>query len=65
LPSDDDEARQSNVGFIGYGAFGQYLSKQMSSHHKVRCIDPFDKVSSNHLNSLLIIIFRPFHRLML
>lgn len=54
LPSDDDEARQLNIGFVGYGAFGQYLSKQMSAHHKVRCIDPFDKVSSNYLHRLLM-----------
>ena len=46
LPSDNDEARHLNIGFVGYGSFGQYLSKQMSTHHNVRCIDPFDKVSS-------------------
>ena len=46
LPSDDDGARKLNIGFVGYGAFGQYLSKLMSTHHNVRCIDPFDKVSS-------------------
>jgi len=46
LPSDDDDTRRLNIGFVGYGAFGQYLSKQMASHHNVRCIDPVDKVSS-------------------
>ena len=45
LPSDDEEARQLNIGFVGYGAFGQYLSKQMLQH-KVRCIDLLDKVSN-------------------
>ncbi len=55
LPSDDDEARQLNIGFVGYGYFGQYLSKQMSTHHNVRCIDPFDKVSSIPILVLLII----------
>ena len=45
LPSDDDDSRRLNIGFVGYGAFGQYLSRQMSSHHNVRCIDPLDKVS--------------------
>ena len=45
LPSDDEEATQLNIGFVGYGAFGQYLSKQMASQHKLRCIDPLDKVS--------------------
>ena len=43
LPSDDEEARQLNIGFVGYGSFGQYLSKQMSSQHKLRCTDPVDK----------------------
>jgi prephenate dehydratase len=45
LPSDTDDMRRLNIGFVGYGAFGQYLSKQMSPHHNVRCIDPLDKVS--------------------
>ncbi len=45
LPSDDDDSMRLNIGFVGYGAFGQYLSRQMSSHHNVRCIDPLDKVS--------------------
>jgi prephenate dehydratase len=44
LPSDDEDARKLNIGFVGYGSFGQYLSKKMSSHHKLRCIDPLDKV---------------------
>ena len=43
LPSDDEEARQLNIGFVGDGSFGQYLSKQMSSQHKLRCTDPVDK----------------------
>lgn len=45
LPSDDEEARQLNIGFVGYGSFGQHLSKQMSSQHNLRCMDPVDKVS--------------------
>ena len=44
LPSDDDEARKLNVGLIGYGSFGNYLSKHLSQHN-VRCIDTLDKVS--------------------
>ena len=44
LPSDVEDTRQLNIGFVGYGSFGQYLSKKMSTRHKVRCIDPLDKV---------------------
>jgi prephenate dehydratase len=44
LPSDVEDARQLNIGFVGYGSFGQYLSKKMSANHKLRCIDPLDKV---------------------
>ncbi|KAL9180081.1 hypothetical protein ACHAXT_008051 [Thalassiosira profunda] len=43
LPSDDEEARRLNIGLVGYGAFGQYLSKQIATQHDVRCIDPVDK----------------------
>lgn len=43
LPSDVEDSRQLNIGFVGYGSFGQYLSKKMSNH-KLRCIDPLDKV---------------------
>ncbi|KAL3798374.1 hypothetical protein HJC23_005027 [Cyclotella cryptica] len=43
LPSDEEDTRQLNIGFVGYGSFGQYLSKKMSAQHKLRCVDPFDK----------------------
>jgi len=47
LPSDeDDEKKKLNIGIIGYGVFGEFLSKQLVKKHKVSCIDPFDKVSS-------------------
>lgn len=44
LPSDDDEGRQLNIGLVWYGSFGTYLSKHLSTQHKVRCIDTLDKV---------------------
>ena len=44
LPSDVEDARQLKIGFIGYGSFGQYLSKKIPSNHKLRCIDRLDKV---------------------
>jgi hypothetical protein len=44
LPSDDDEGRQMNIGLVGFGSFGAYLSKHLSTQHKVRCIDTLDKV---------------------
>mmetsp|Transcript_46454 Transcript_46454/g.70117 ORF Transcript_46454/g.70117 Transcript_46454/m.70117 type:complete len:722 (+) Transcript_46454:154-2319(+) len=44
LPSDeDDEKKKLNIGIIGYGVFGEFLSKQLVKKHKVSCIDPFDK----------------------
>jgi len=52
LPSDDEEARQLNIGFIGYGAFGQYLSKNMSLQHKLRCVDPLDKSKEANKNNV-------------
>lgn len=52
LPSDDDDARRLMVGFVGYGAFGQYLSKQMALHHDVRCIDPVDKSKQAEENNV-------------
>ena len=52
LPSDDDDVRRLKIGFVGYGNFGQYLSKQMSLHHDVRCIDPFDKSKQAEENNV-------------
>ncbi|KAL7539212.1 hypothetical protein ACHAXR_010880 [Thalassiosira sp. AJA248-18] len=52
LPSDDEEARQLNIGFVGYGSFGQYLSKKMSSQHNIRCIDPVDKSKEAEENNV-------------
>mmetsp|Transcript_18844 Transcript_18844/g.32417 ORF Transcript_18844/g.32417 Transcript_18844/m.32417 type:complete len:765 (+) Transcript_18844:161-2455(+) len=52
LPSDDEEARQLNIGIVGYGAFGQYLSKQMAGHHNVRCVDPVDKMKQAEENNV-------------
>jgi len=52
LPSDDEEARQLNIGFVGYGSFGQYLSKKMSSQHNIRCIDPLDKSKEAQENNV-------------
>jgi hypothetical protein len=52
LPSDEEDARQLNIGFIGYGSFGQYLSKNMPAQHKLRCIDPLDKVSTSFVHYL-------------
>ena len=43
LPSDDVEARKLNIGLVGYGSFGNFLSKHLAQH-KVRCIDTLDKV---------------------
>lgn len=50
LPSDDEEARQLKIGLVGYGSFGQYLSKQIPSHHRLRCIDSMDMVSYCFVN---------------
>jgi prephenate dehydrogenase len=58
LPSDDDDVRRLKIGFVGYGNFGQYLSKQMSLHHDVRCIDPFDKSKQAEENN--VEYFPPF-----
>jgi len=52
LPSDDDDVRRLKIGFVGYGNFGQYLSKQLSLHHDVRCIDPFDKSKQAEENNV-------------
>lgn len=52
LPSDDDDVRRLKIGFVGYGNFGQYLSKHMSLHHDVRCIDPFDKSKQAEENNV-------------
>jgi len=52
LPSDDDEARKLNIGFVGYGSFGQYLSKKMESQHNLRCIDPLDKSKEAQENNV-------------
>jgi len=43
LPGDKEGARQLNIGIVGYGSFGQYLSKKMGGIHSLRCIDPLDK----------------------
>jgi len=52
LPSDVEDARQLNIGFIGYGSFGQYLSKKMPSNHKLRCIDRLDKTKEAEGNGV-------------
>ncbi|KAL7506345.1 hypothetical protein ACHAXN_003627 [Cyclotella atomus] len=52
LPSDVEDARQLNIGFVGYGSFGQYLSKKMSANHKLRCIDPLDKSKNAEENGV-------------
>lgn len=52
LPSDKEDTRQLNIGFVGYGSFGQYLSKKMSANHKVRCIDPLDKTKDAEENGV-------------
>jgi hypothetical protein len=57
LPSDEGDTRQLNIGFVGYGSFGQYLSKKMSAQHKLRCVDPLDKVSS----CVLIICMKSYY----
>jgi prephenate dehydratase/prephenate dehydrogenase len=43
LPSDEEETQKLNIGIVGYGAFGQFLGKQMAGTHKVRCIDQMDR----------------------
>lgn len=43
LPSDEEETQKLNIGIVGYGAFGQFLGKQMAATHKVRCIDQMDR----------------------
>jgi len=45
LPSDDG-GMELNVGIIGYGAYGQFLGRKFAEKHKIRCIDPVDKVST-------------------
>mmetsp|Transcript_34424 Transcript_34424/g.63468 ORF Transcript_34424/g.63468 Transcript_34424/m.63468 type:complete len:764 (+) Transcript_34424:91-2382(+) len=52
LPSDKEGDRQLNIGFVGYHSFGQYLSRQMSSQHKLRCIDPMDKSKDAEKNNV-------------
>ena len=56
LPSDEEDTRQLNIGFVGYGSFGQHLSKKMAGHHKLRCIDPLDKVSFLQRNQVYQLI---------
>ena len=43
LPSDEEGTQKLNIGIVGYGAFGQFLGKQMAATHKVRCIDQMDR----------------------
>lgn len=52
LPSDDEEARQLKIGFVGYGAFGQFLSKKLSEQHNLRCIDKLDKSKEAEENNV-------------
>ena len=52
LPSDDEEARQLKIGFVGYGSFGQFLSKKMSEQHNLRCIDKLDKSKEAEENNV-------------
>jgi len=65
LPSDDEEARQLKIGLVGYGSFGQYLSKQISSQHHLRCIDPLDKVSHCILRMFMFAFERSYLKLLL
>lgn len=52
LPSDDEEGRKLKIGFVGYGAFGQCLSKKMTSKHEVRCVDTLDKAKEAAENNV-------------
>lgn len=44
LPSEEEDVQPLKIGIIGYGAFGQFLSKRLSMKHRVSCMDPLDKV---------------------
>lgn len=53
LPSDaEEEAAPLQIGIIGYGTCGQYLSKTMSPQHKVRCVDVVDKSKEAEKNNV-------------
>mmetsp|Transcript_28240 Transcript_28240/g.51111 ORF Transcript_28240/g.51111 Transcript_28240/m.51111 type:complete len:660 (-) Transcript_28240:1083-3062(-) len=43
LPSDLAGTKPLNIGIVGFGTFGQFLSKRMSQKHRVACIDKVDK----------------------
>lgn len=43
LPSDEG-TMALNVGFMGYGTYGQFLGQKFSEKHSIRCIDVADKV---------------------
>jgi len=43
LPSDEEESRRLNIGLVGYGGVGQYMSRTLSAQHTLRCMDPRDK----------------------
>jgi hypothetical protein len=44
LPSDLAGTKPLNIGIVGFGTFGQFLSKRMSQKHRIACIDKVDKV---------------------
>ena len=44
LPSDEEDVAPLNIGFIGFGTFGQFLAARMKQHHRVSCMDEVDKV---------------------
>jgi prephenate dehydratase/prephenate dehydrogenase len=43
LPSDLAGTKPLNIGIVGFGTFGQFLSKRMSQKHRIACIDKVDK----------------------
>ena len=44
LPSDDIDTHPLHIGMIGFGAYGQYLARQMVKKHRVSCLDAQDRV---------------------
>eukprot|EP00550_Attheya_septentrionalis_P003837 CAMPEP_0198283940 /NCGR_PEP_ID=MMETSP1449-20131203/3526_1 /TAXON_ID=420275 /ORGANISM="Attheya septentrionalis, Strain CCMP2084" /LENGTH=740 /DNA_ID=CAMNT_0043980843 /DNA_START=197 /DNA_END=2419 /DNA_ORIENTATION=+ len=61
LPSEEEDVQPLKIGIIGYGAFGQFLSKRLSMKHRVSCMDPLDK--SKEAEAQGVDYFPPFESL--
>jgi len=43
LPSDKEEIKKLRIGIVGFGKYGQFLSKKFVKRHYVSCTDILDK----------------------